>query len=171
MRRAPRQAEYRTARLTGESLKVVDSTVLPQSLVVVDVVLDAVIGGVEVSGHVRAPWTGLCRRCLRPVGGELDSSVRELYRPASGGGRALAGTSAADEETYPIAGDLLDLAPLARDAILLSLPLAPLCRPDCAGLCPTCGADRNEGACDCPTTPLDPRWSALDALHDRDGLS
>ncbi len=70
----------------------------------------------------------------------------------------------ADEETYELGSDYLDLAPLARDAILLDLPLAPLCREDCAGLCPTCGADRNEEACDCPTEVIDPRWVALEAL-------
>jgi uncharacterized protein len=68
-------------------------------------------------------------------------------------------------ETYPILGDHLDLEPLAREAVVLSLPLVPLCRPDCAGLCPTCGADRNAGPCACPPPDGDPRWSALDALR------
>ena len=55
--------------------------------------------------------------------------------------------------------------PFTRDAVLLELPLAPLCRPDCAGLCPTCGADLNEGPCACPPAEGDPRWAALDALR------
>ena len=50
-----------------------------------------------------------------------------------------------DDELYPIADDTIDLGPLVRDAIVLELPSAPLCRPDCRGLCPHCGADRNEG--------------------------
>ncbi|MBO0728221.1 MAG: DUF177 domain-containing protein [Acidimicrobiaceae bacterium] len=171
LRRAPgaRQAECRTGRLAGGPLTVVDSEVPAGATVVVDVVLDAVIGGVEVSGHVRAPWAGLCRRCLRPVTGELDTAVRELYRPASPApkfGAASAPDASEDEETYPLGGDLLDLAPLARDALLLALPLAPLCRPDCAGLCPTCGADLNEGLCACPPAAADPRWSVLDALRE-----
>ncbi len=60
--------------------------------------------------------------------------------------------------------DQVDLELVSREAILLDLPLAPLCREDCAGLCPTCGIDLNEGACDCAPSTADPRWSALDAL-------
>jgi uncharacterized protein len=51
-----------------------------------------------------------------------------------------------------------------HDAIFLELPLAPLCRPDCQGLCPECGADKNEAPCECPG-PVDPRWATLDALR------
>ena len=59
----------------------------------------------------------------------------------------------------------MDLLPLARDAVLLNLPLAPVCRPDCAGLCPTCGADLNEGPCLCLPVSSNGRWAALDALR------
>jgi uncharacterized protein len=55
------------------------------------------------------------------------------------------------------------LRPLVRDALLLELPLAPLCREDCRGLCAHCGADLNDGPCDC-APPRDPRWDALDVL-------
>ena len=72
-----------------------------------------------------------------------------------------------DDEAYPLAGDELDLEPLARDAVLLELPLAPLCTEDCQGLCPTCGANRNTESCDC-APPADPRWAALDVLRDAD---
>ena len=60
--------------------------------------------------------------------------------------------------------DTLDLAPLVRDALVLELPMAPLCRDDCAGLCPQCGANRNEGQCGC-VAPRDPRWANLDVLR------
>jgi uncharacterized protein len=59
----------------------------------------------------------------------------------------------------------LDLESLARDAVMLELPLAPLCSEDCLGLCPQCGANRNETSCTCVIAG-DPRWSALDALRD-----
>ncbi len=124
----------------------------------VDVVLSVVGGGIEAVGHIKAPWRGECRRCLGPVTGELDVPVRELYRPR------LGDDAGEDEDTYPLSGELLDLKPLARDALLLDLPLAPLCRIDCAGLCPRCGIDRNEVACDCPAGTGDPRWAGLDAL-------
>jgi uncharacterized protein len=122
-----------------------------------DVTLTPFVGGIDVQGSVRAPWVGLCRRCAEPVSGELLIRVRERYADPE-----LAGPS--DDELYPIVGDELDLAPLARDAIVLELPMAPLCRPDCAGLCPRCGANRNEGDCGC-VAPRDPRWANLDVLR------
>lgn len=159
-----RREEHRAGRL-GE-LTVAGSRVPADAEVTVDVVLTSVSGGIEVAGTVRAPWQGECRRCLQPVDSELVAEVRELYRPpgADGGGEP-------DEETYELGSDQLDLAPLARDAVLLELPLAPLCRPDCAGLCPTCGADRNTTPCDCATEVSDPRWAALDTLRATDQAS
>jgi uncharacterized protein len=123
----------------------------------VDVILEVAVGGIAVTGEVRGPWWGECRRCLRRVEGTVAADVRELYRPA--------GSDEDEEETYLLGLDHLDLRPLARDAILLELPLAPLCRPDCAGLCPVCGTDRNEALCDCDTAPRDVRWAALDVLR------
>jgi uncharacterized protein len=145
-------------------LKVADTVVPADAEVTADVVLTAVDGGLEVAGTVRSDWVGECRRCLRPVGGELSTEVRELYRPRAEGER-----DTDDEETYPLGVDHLDLAPLARDALLLSLPLAPLCREDCAGLCPSCGADLAEEDCGCARAAPDPRWAALDVLRDLGG--
>jgi uncharacterized protein len=152
--------EHRHGPLGG--LRVADSVVPAATDVAVDVVMTAVDGGLEVAGTVRGDWAGECRRCLRPVGGVLTTDVRELYRPRAAG-------EAEDEETYALGVDYLDLAPLARDALLLALPLAPLCREDCAGLCPTCGADLAEEPCGCSTIVADPRWAALDALRDLGG--
>jgi uncharacterized protein len=126
--------------------------------VVVDVVLEVVYGGIVVTGTVAAAWEGECRRCLQTARGGLRGEVREVYRPHAAG-------EPADEETYPLGADHLDLRPLARDAVLLELPLAPLCRPGCAGLCPICGADLNTDRCACPPALSDPRWAALDALR------
>lgn len=152
------RAERREGRLDGLS---VAGTMVPRDVdVVADVLLTSILGAVEVTGTVRAPWQGECRRCLQPVRGELESSVRELYRPADAEAHGEA-----EDETYEMGNDYLDLAPLARDALLLELPLAPLCRPDCAGLCPTCGVDRNIEPCDCAVEAVDPRWLALEALR------
>jgi uncharacterized protein len=134
------------------------SVVVPEgSQVTLELTLASYPGGILASGTVSAPWRGECRRCGGPVEGIVVADVQERYAPASGKDR--------DEEAYPLAGDELDLEPLARDAVLLELPLAPLCAEDCRGLCPTCGANRNTDQCEC-TTPGDPRWSALDALRD-----
>jgi uncharacterized protein len=120
------------------------------------------------SGTVEAPWTAECRRCGRPVEGRVHAAVRERYVVSGGtdGGGASGGGAELDDEAYPLEGDVLDLEPLARDAVLLELPLAPLCAEDCLGLCPQCGINRNEEACSCEQ-PVDPRWSALDALRDQ----
>jgi uncharacterized protein len=153
-----RRAEHRQGALEG--LDCSGSAVPAGADVSADVVLEAVIGGVSVTGTVSAPWVGACRRCLAPASGELRMAVRELYTDEGDG-----------EDTYRLEGDDVDLEPLVRDAVLLELPQAPVCREDCAGLCPWCGAERNQGPCGC-TPPADPRWQALDQLrpeHERAG--
>jgi uncharacterized protein len=154
-----RRREQRSGPIPG--LHVTGSSVPAGEEVDLDVMVELVDGGVVVTGTVGTRWAGECRRCLKPVEGRLVLPVRELYQPHSD----RTGAGADDEETYPLEGDQLDLLPLARDAVLLELPQAPLCRPDCAGLCPTCGTDLNAGPCPCRPAPADPRWSALDALR------
>jgi uncharacterized protein len=119
-----------------------------------DVTLRPFSGGIDVVGTVRAPWVGICRRCTIPLDGELQIAVSERYGKAP----------IAEDDLYPIVDDTIDLGPLVRDAIVLELPMAPLCRDDCRGLCPHCGTDRNESACSC-VAPPDPRWANLDVLR------
>jgi uncharacterized protein len=112
------------------------------------------IDGVVVHGRVVVPWHGECRRCLVDVAGDSVSQIDELYQHHP-----------RDADTLELAGDQIDLAPVVREYVLLDLPAAPLCRPDCAGICPACGADRNQDPCRCATGPTDLRWSALEGLH------
>jgi uncharacterized protein len=141
-----------------------DSTVPDGAEATCDVALQPFDGGVMVTGTVRVLWQGLCRRCTVPVGGELRIAVRERFTdPGSRRGRPDSRLPE-DDEAYPIVGDDLDLGPMVHDAVVLELPLAPLCRADCRGLCPHCGADRNEGSCGC-VAPGDPRWANLDVLR------
>ena len=136
------------------------SVVVPEGEpVVLDLILAPYPGGILATGTVSATWRGECRRCGGPVEGTVVADVLERYAPVGGHDR--------DDEAYPLTGDELDLEPLARDAVLLELPLAPLCTEDCKGLCPTCGANRNTESCDC-APPADPRWAALDVLRDAD---
>jgi DUF177 domain-containing protein len=116
--------------------------------------LERIGEGVVVRGTVHAPWHAACSRCLQPVEGAIDVHVDELFESAP-----LAG------ETYQLDEDALDLLPLVRDVLLLELPTAPLCREDCAGICPQCGADWNATACECRTDEPDPRWAALRSLE------
>ena len=135
------------------ALKVTGALVPAGTVAEVDALLDSIHEGILVTGAVRAAWEGECRRCLRPVGGELRARVQELFerRPTEG-------------DTYPLEHDRIDLGPLVRDALLLELPLAPLCAEGCQGMCPTCGADLNDGTCECRPAGRDPRWAALDGL-------
>jgi uncharacterized protein len=136
-----------------ERLSVIDTHMPEGSTVVVDVRLESVNEGVVATGTVTAPWEGLCRRCLEPVRGTLQADVLEVFEaePTEG-------------ETQLLDGDRIDLEPVAREAILLGLPMAPLCTEDCRGLCPTCGADLRQGDCDCTPPPADPRWAGLEGL-------
>jgi uncharacterized protein len=140
----------------------VETVVPDQALAQCDVLLETYQGGVMAKGTVKAPWVGACRRCCGPVEGEVSVSVKERFvEPADADG---------DEDAYLIENDRIDLYPLVRDAVLLDLPSAPLCRPDCKGLCPWCGTDLNERQCGC-VAPKDPRWANLDVLreHAREG--
>jgi len=101
-----------------------------------------------------------CVRCLRDLDRDLEVEVRELF--------ALEQRPADDEdEGYAVLpDDRLPLDTMARDALVLGFPAFPLCRPDCAGLCPVCGADRNSDDCGHGGTErLDPRWAGLADLR------
>lgn len=122
--------------------------------------LEAVAEGVLLSGRARAVLAGECARCLGAVASELEAPIQELYVYPD---RAID-----DADDARLEGDLLDLEPALRDAVVLALPYRPVCRPDCPGLCPVCGArlaDQPRHAHDGDT---DPRWSALAALGSRD---
>ena len=151
-----RKPEHRRGPIA--ELAITASRVPQAADVDVDVVLESLQGGAVIAaGTVTAPWAGDCARCLRPAEGTLSAQVREIFESDGDG-----------EEVYPLSGAQVDLEPLARDAVLLELPLVPLCREDCQGLCPTCGADLTESACNCDTTQLDPRWAALEQLYPAD---
>lgn len=154
VRRSGMQKEAR-ASLPASGLRIVDSAVPDGADVNVDVALESVADGILVAGHVDAPWQALCRRCLEPVRGMVDAEVRELYQQAE---------RATSDDAFTFRGEQLDLEPMVREAILLELPLAPLCRPDCAGLCAVCGANRNQTHCGHAETVRDERWAAPDEL-------
>jgi uncharacterized protein len=87
------------------------------------------------------------------TGGTQVSEVHELYQRV-----------VTDPEAFELVGDQLDLTDVVREVVLLDVPSTPLCRPDCAGLCLTCGANLNDGSCGCVAAPADPRWAALEQL-------
>jgi uncharacterized protein len=120
-----------------------------------DLRLESVMDGVLVSGTVTAPVAAECGRCLDPISSELAAPVQELfsYEPDPD-----------DDEAPVVDGDLLDLEAVLRDAVVLALPLNPVCDEECPGLCPGCGirlADAEPGH---RHEEIDPRWEALAAL-------
>jgi uncharacterized protein len=132
----------------------VDSRVPAGAEAEAEVEVQAFQGGVAVVGTVSSVWEGECRRCLRPVSGPLRAEVREMFRRSGG----------EDEGTYPMTEDHLNLREMVLDSLFSALPVLPLCREYCAGICSECGADRNTVTCGCTAAELDPRWSALGAL-------
>jgi len=130
-----------------------------------DMRMEAVMEGVLVTGTAHAPLQGECVRCLDPLERELEAEFQEMYSYPEVGDRdrgrnAEAAEEEAEEETLSIKGDLLDLEPMLRDAVVLALPLQPVCRDDCPGLCSECG----ERLADDPGhhhEAVDIRWAAL----------
>ena len=158
-----RREVQRTAVLDG--LATSTARVVAGAPVELDLVVEAIGADVVVEGTVSAPWEAECRRCLELVEGRLAADVREVFErhPTEG-------------ETYPLEDDEIDLEPLAREAVLLELPLAPLCGPTCLGPAPEAFPAIVEGAPvevdaddDGGEAPPDPRWAALDQLRFDEG--
>ena len=141
------------------SIAIVDSAVPDGAEARVRLKLESLSDGLTVTGTVGAAWRGDCRRCLEPAEGVLCADVREVYssHPQS-------------DDIWPLHGEQLDLHDLVVEALTLELPLAPLCRPSCRGLCPVCGVNRNDGDCGHRGAAGDPRWAALESARfpDRD---
>ncbi|MGK2957183.1 MAG: YceD family protein [Acidimicrobiales bacterium] len=137
-----------------DDLVVLESRVPADAPIAFDAHLESLNEGIVVTGRLTTSWEGLCRRCLTSVSGTLRPNVSEIFvrKPVEG-------------ETRLLEGDHLDLEPVIRDAVLLELPMAPLCRPNCVGLCPECGTDGNIAACECSAREVDPRWAGLEQLN------
>ncbi|MEE9414857.1 MAG: DUF177 domain-containing protein [Acidimicrobiales bacterium] len=114
--------------------------------------LEVIVSGMSLAGTARVTWTGECRRCLEDVAGELLSELDEFFElnPTAG-------------ETYSLGADVVDIEPAVRDAVVLCLPMTPLCTNDCVGPDPQRFPTTTEA--EEPQTkepPRDPRWAALD---------
>jgi uncharacterized protein len=122
-------------------------------------VIESVVDGLLVRGAVQAPARVACVRCLTERNDTVAADVIELFGTPDG----------TDEDTvepgYEIVDGTIDFDTLLRDALAAARPSHPLCRPDCAGLCATCGADLNVAPCDGHPEQVDRRWSALAGLE------
>ena len=175
--RAPRVLDTRELGRRPGSLREVSLTVpapadlgievlrVPEgSQVAIDLRLEAVREGVLVTGEAGADLEGECVRCLDPVRAPLVSGFQELFVYDD-----QDTFQEEDDEVSRLQGDLLDLEPVLRDAVVLALPFQPVCTEDCAGLCPECGARLAEDPGHEHRAEVDPRWARLAVLqHDPD---
>ncbi|MGW1227128.1 YceD family protein [Streptomyces sp. NPDC001478] len=131
--------------------------------------LESVMEGVLVTGTARAAAEGECVRCLEPLSLEVEADFQEMFSYPDADDRN-GGTSAApvddaedDEDRFFLEDGLLDLESVLRDAVVLALPMQPVCKETCAGLCSECGVrlDENPGH---HHDAVDARWAALQGL-------
>ena len=127
-----------------------------------------IVADIRLKGSFRGEFEVPCARCVEPVAHPLEGEFDLLFRPpgvdAIGAEHAI--TTPETEIGYYENGGLA-LEDVLREQVLLSLPARTLCQPDCKGLCPRCGLNRNETACSCDQGPSDPRWGALADLSSR----
>jgi uncharacterized protein len=120
---------------------------------------------VFVNAHIETRAAVECDRCLKQVELPVDVDFELEYVT----GQAYESTAAAEltENDLSVSvfdGDALDVDEMVKEQILLAVPTRTLCRPDCKGICPECGIDKNTGDCNCDTNDVDPRWAALKNL-------
>src|ERR1035441_8587786 len=128
-----------------------------------DIVADIRLKG-RFAGNFRVP----CARCVEPVEIPLSADFDLIFRPAEADSESPERSITAPEtEIGYYQKDSLFLEDVLREQVLLSLPVRTLCKPDCKGLCPRCGENRNSQMCNCEVGPSDPRWEALAGLRGR----
>lgn len=157
-----------------DELRVGEAVVAAGTPVDLDLVLEATGNAVVATGRLSTTARCECRRCLEPFDRVVEATVREIFEPVP-----------VEGETYPLRAEIVALGPFIRDALLLALPLAPLCRDDCPGPAPerfptgldadaadldaagagAAGSDADGGGADPQDRPRDPRWAALDQLQ------
>jgi uncharacterized protein len=125
--------------------------------VTADLTLESLDEGILASGRLEGALSLRCARCLKDFEQGIAVELRELFVPFPH----------EDSDEYPLDPDgFLDPDQMIRDAIGVELPFAPVCRPDCRGLCGRCGGDLNVGECTCSEPEIDPRWDGLEALFE-----
>lgn len=107
-----------------------------------------------------------CDRCLTPIEQPVAAVLELMIETAPPPRHQVEEVELGEDDlgVLHVEGDVLDTEPLIAEQVQLNIPMKPLCRPDCQGLCPRCGAELNQGPCGCEETSVDPRWAALKAL-------
>lgn len=124
-----------------------------ESPIHLDLRLEGVGDGVLATGVAEVQLRGECARCLTEIEADAEIDLQELF--------LFPGVDPDDEEASRVEAEMIDLEPVLRDAAMLDLPFIPLCREDCAGLCPTCGENLNDDPDHEHGEAIDPRWASL----------
>ncbi len=155
-RRAGAMRELRVSVPAPEGIGTPVIGIPEGSPIELDLRLESVSEGVLVTGMARARLEGECSRCLTPIHDEVEVDVQELFLYED---QHMEGED--EQDISRMQGELFDLEPTLRDAVVLDLPFTPLCREDCAGLCPVCGVNLNDEPDHDHGPAVDSRWGAL----------
>ena len=127
-----------------------------------------IVADIRLKGRFAGRFEVPCARCVEPVELPLEAEYDLIFRPlGADAGAPERAISTGETEIGYYQGDSLALEDVLREQVLLSLPVRTLCKPECKGLCPRCGANRNLQPCSCDVGPTDPRWTALEGLRSR----
>ena len=169
-RRAGEMKEYELDIVLYEKVGVDLISVPVGEVIEVDARLESVTEGILLTADIFATAKGECTRCLDPVAIDIERKIQELYYYAQKIEKSKKKRSEDDdldldiEEDFMMEGDIMDLESPIRDAIVLALPINPLCSDDCQGLCPECGGKWAELAADHAHDVVDARWAGLKGL-------
>ena len=164
--------QIRVSEIPDDGLRLIDPAaiggVYPDStwsLDAVDLLVERLGDKVAIGGRFEATAHLLCGRCLEPLVSRVEPEVdlQLVPQPSNRQGQVELGRDDLELDFYQ--GDVLDVAGLLRSETDLALPMKPLCRADCRGLCPVCGGNRNVTECRCETRETDPRLAPLEALR------
>lgn len=126
------------------------------------------IQDIRLAGNLSTSLELLCARCLEPLAHEIVHQFDLLYRPlGTDAGKEEISVTSAEAEVGYYQGEGLLLEDTLREQVLLCVPLKAICREDCKGLCPHCGANLNQQQCSCAETLADPRWAALKEIRSK----
>lgn len=174
-----------SCELEPQELELTEHDVRIQDRLALHAGLARVVNGVRVTGELRAVFIRQCVRCLLeyPEAARIPLDVEYRRKadpgvPVKGNPRAVQAGEVLglegqddrdieDEDIYPFSGERVELAPMLREQVILAIPMQPLCHPECRGLCPVCGQNRNERRCVCPDEPQQSPFAALKAYMDR----
>ena len=164
--------QIRVSEIPDDGLRLLDPGALGDvypdpswTLAAVDLLVERRAEKVAISGRFEATAQLVCGRCLEPLATPVAPEVDLLIVPQPSGRQGQMELGRDDLEVDFYQADLLDIGGLLRSETDLALPMKPLCRADCRGLCPVCGGNRNITECRCETRVTDPRLAPLEALR------